>query len=190
MIHSPKEHSPQPRAFFLGFFGIKCKKHLLPRAQKRKRKGNRKMQNANVVELRTSDLILDRKFNPTRSVDYDLATPRQLMEACGIIPDFFAAACLQFENRRAESEADNVILSGLTEIALSMNEAYGFGGFDLGEPRAHLDSEGRYFYPNDPALSPLARFTYGLFELFVYEYGITALREMNNSQSTITGRFD
>jgi hypothetical protein len=78
----------------------------------------------------------------------------------------------------------------LTEIALLMNEAYGFGGFDLGEPRAHLDSEGRYFYPNDPALSPLARFSYGLLDLFVYEYGITALREMNNSQSAITGRFD
>lgn len=148
------------------------------------------MQNANVVELRTSDLILDRKFNPTRSADYDLATPRQLMEACGLIPDFFAAACLQLENRRAESEADNAILSGLTEIALSMNEAYGFGGFDLGEPRAHLDTEGRYFYFNDPTLSPLARFTYGLFELFVYEYGITALREMNNPQPAITGRFD
>jgi hypothetical protein len=44
------------------------------------------MQNANVLKLRTSDLILDRKFNPTRSPDYDLATPRQLIEACGTDP--------------------------------------------------------------------------------------------------------
>ena len=130
--------------------------------------------------MRTSDLILDRKFNPTRSVDYDLATPRQLMEACGIIPDFFCQACLM----ASPLTLDN--------IAAGMDSVYQFGGFNAYPFKGSIDDhDGTYQseHEDDDALPPLARFIFEGFECFVYEYGIAAIRDRATRETKIA-RFD
>ena len=75
------------------------------------------MNNVLKFTLRPSDVVLDRVYNPTRSADFSDATPSQLAEACGLIPDFFAAACV----RPLKLTLDN--------IADGMDDAYQYGGF-------------------------------------------------------------
>ena len=45
--------------------------------------------------FRASDFILDRVLNPNRDPEIGKAWPNDLVEACGIIPDFFCTACLE-----------------------------------------------------------------------------------------------
>ena len=52
------------------------------------------MENVTTLNVRPSDLLLDRVFNPARDEQIGGATPAQLAEACGIIPDFFCQACM------------------------------------------------------------------------------------------------
>ena len=73
------------------------------------------MNNVLKFTLRPSDVVLDRVYNPTRSADFGDATPSQLAEACGLIPDFFAAACV----RSLKLTLDN--------IADGMDDAYQYG---------------------------------------------------------------
>ena len=122
------------------------------------------------LNFRPSEIILDRVLNPARNETIGAARPADIVEACGIIPDFFCAACVEVSNGEL-----GLSLDGICE---AMDEVYGMGGFcyPFG---GTLDAEGIYRADNDEdePLQPLARFGFeGRVFCFVYEYGITAVR--------------
>lgn len=127
---------------------------------------------AQIFELnfRPAEIILDRVLNPARDQNIGAARPADIVEACGIIPDFFCAACCE-----ASTGEIGLTLDGICE---AMDEAYGFGGF--GYPwRGTLDHEGTYHADNeeDEPMRPLARFGFeGRVFCYVYDYGVTAVR--------------
>ena len=129
--------------------------------------------------IRPSDLLLDRVLNPTRDADIGSATPADIIEACGIIPDFFAAACCS----TSEPLTLDIIASG-------MDDAYQFGGFRY-PFGGSLNHDGVYQseHDMDHDLPPLACFTFEGFECFVYQYGITAIRDRATRDAKIA-RFD
>lgn len=139
--------------------------------------------------VRPSELILDRVLNPAGDADFNRAQPARLLEACGIIPDFFAEACITAETENPEGV-------NLDAIADAMDRVYQMGGFQypLG---GDIDADGVYRsqYAEDPDMSPLVRFAYAVtmggqaFECFVYQYGITAIRE-RGSEAAKVARFD
>ena len=135
----------------------------------------------NVIEmkLRPSDVVLDRVFNPAADDNFGEATPAQLAEACGIIPDFFCQACLMASPLTLEN------------IAAGMDSVYQFGGFNAYPYKGSIDDhDGTYQSEHDDdALPPLARFIFEGFECFVYEYGIAAIRDRATRQTKIA-RFD
>jgi len=136
----------------------------------------------NVIEmkLRPSDVVLDRVFNPAADDNFGEATPAQLAEACGIIPDFFCQACLMASPLTLEN------------IAAGMDSVYQFGGFNAYPYKGSIDDhDGTYQseHEDDDALPPLARFIFEGFECFVYEYGIAAIRDRATRQTKIA-RFD
>lgn len=137
--------------------------------------------------VRPSDILLDRVFNPASDATVGSATPAQLAEACGIIPDFFAKACLA---------ADPLTLDN---IAAGMDDAYHYGGFNSYPYKGTVDDhDGTYRseHKEDEELPPLARFIYDnsgssarAFECFVYRYAIVAIRDRASRQTKIA-RFD
>ena len=138
------------------------------------------MTNVIEMKLRPSDVVLDRVFNPAADDQLGGATPAQLAEACGIIPDFFCQACLM----AAPLTLDN--------IAAGMDSVYQFGGFNAYPFKGSIDDhDGTYQseHEDDDALPPLARFIFEGFECFVYEYGIAAIRNRVTGQTKIA-RFD
>jgi hypothetical protein len=138
------------------------------------------MTNIIEMKLRPSDVMLDRVFNPAADDQLGGATPAQLAEACGIIPDFFCQACLM----ASPLTLDN--------IAAGMDSVYQFGGFNAYPFKGSIDDhDGTYQseYEDDDALPPLARFIFEGFELFVYEYGIAAIRDRATRETKIA-RFD
>ena len=72
--------------------------------------------------FRASDFILDRVLNPNRDPEIGNTRPDHLVEACGIIPDFFCTACLEAQ------QVDPLKLT-LLGIADKMDAVYGHGGF-------------------------------------------------------------
>ena len=138
------------------------------------------MTNIIEMKLRPSDVVLDRVFNPAADDQLGGATPAQLAEACGIIPDFFCQACLM----AAPLTLDN--------IAAGMDSVYQFGGFNAYPYKGSIDDhDGTYQseHEEDDALPPLARFIFEGFECFVYEYGIAAIRD-RATRATKIARFD
>ena len=138
------------------------------------------MTNIIEMKLRPSDVVLDRVFNPAADDQLGGATPAQLAEACGIIPDFFCQACLM----AAPLTLDN--------IAAGMDSVYQFGGFNAYPYKGSIDDhDGTYQseHDDDDALPPLARFIFEGFECFVYEYGIAAIRDRATRETKIA-RFD
>ena len=138
------------------------------------------MTNVIEMKLRPSDVVLDRVFNPAADDQLGGATPAQLAEACGIIPDFFCQACLM----AAPLTLDN--------IATGMDSVYQFGGFNAYPFKGSIDDhDGTYQseHEDDDALPPLARFIFEGFECFVYEYGIAAIRDRSTRETKIA-RFD
>lgn len=122
------------------------------------------------LNFRPSEIILDRVLNPARDQNIGAARPADIVEACGIIPDFFCAACCETSTGEI-----GLTLDGICE---AMDEAYGFGGFcyPFG---GSLDHAGTYRseHEDDADLQPLARFGFeGRVFCFVYDYGITAVR--------------
>jgi hypothetical protein len=114
------------------------------------------MTNIIEMKLRPSDVVLDRVFNPAADDQLGGATPAQLAEACGIIPDFFCQACLM----AAPLTLDN--------IAAGMDRVYQFGGFNAYPFKGSIDDhDGTYQseHDDDDALPPLARFIFEGFEL-------------------------
>jgi hypothetical protein len=134
--------------------------------------------------FRPADVLLDTVLNPTRDADLDNAQPQQLKEACGIIPDFFVAACVNAEKLTLEN------------VAAGMDSAYQFGGFAY-PLNGTISDDGVYSspYDDDADLAPYARYIFedsdlgGALELFVYPYAITALRDRETRETKI-GRFD
>jgi hypothetical protein len=159
-----------------------------------------KEPNGGEIRFRISDLALRRIINPAKSKDLSEVDPKRIIEACGIIPDFFASACC-----RLTSELDDLELSGFpneVEISLdcvaeAMDGEYGYGGFGQYPFHGSLDADGTYRSPegdDDPPLPPLARYAFPRgdaprFECFVYQYAITALREIATGETRIA-RFD
>jgi hypothetical protein len=138
------------------------------------------MTNVIEMKLRPSDVVLDRVFNPAADDQLGGATPAQLAEACGIIPDFFCQACLM----AAPLTLDN--------IAAGMDSVYQCGGFNAYPFKGSIDDhDGTYQseHEDDDALPPLARFIFEGFECFVYEYGIAAIRD-RATRATKIARFD
>jgi len=137
-----------------------------------------------IFNLRPADFLLDTVLNPTRDADLDNAQPQQLKDACGIIPDFFVAACVNAEKLTLEN------------VAAGMDSAYQFGGFGY-ELNGTISDDGIYSspYDDDSDLAPYARYIFedtdlgGALELFVYPYAITALRDRETRETKI-GRFD
>ena len=99
------------------------------------------------LTFRPSDILLDRVLNPAGDFMLGDCEPEHLIEACGIIPEFFAQACLS---------ADPLTLD---EIANQMDEAYSFGGFRYSFG-GDITLSGVYQseHPTDDDLPPLARF--------------------------------
>jgi hypothetical protein len=139
------------------------------------------MENFN---MRTSDLVLDRVLNPTRSAELGDARPADILEACGLIPDFFAEACVSLAPASAVWGPDIVTLE---DLAGAMDNLYGFGGFGSYPYGGTVASDGTYIseYGEDPDMAPLCRFGYGGFFCFVYQYGITAIRDNTTGQTKV-----
>jgi hypothetical protein len=138
------------------------------------------MNNVLSFTLRPSDVVLDRVYNPAADDQLGGATPAQLAEACGIIPDFFCQACLMASPLTLEN------------IAAGMDSVYQFGGFNAYPFKGSIDDhDGTYQseHDDDDALPPLARFIFGGFECFVYAYGIAAIRDRATRQTKVA-RFD
>lgn len=150
--------------------------------------GVSKMQTKTIV-VRPSELILDRVLNPAGDADLNSASPALLLEACGIIPDFFAEACITAESQNPDG-------INLDAIADAMDRVYQYGGFEF-PWGGTLDADGVYQsqYAEESDRSPLVRFSYAAamggqaFECFVYQSGIAAIRE-RGSETAKVGRFD
>jgi hypothetical protein len=130
------------------------------------------------LTFRPSDVLLDRVLNPAGDLMLGDCEPEHLIEACGIIPEFFAQACLS---------ADSLTLD---EIANQMDEAYSFGGFRYSFG-GNITLSGVYQseHPTDDDLPPLARFIFDRFECFVYQYGIVGIRDRASLEHKLA-RFD
>ena len=130
------------------------------------------------LTFRPSDVLLDRVLNPAGDLMLGDCEPEHLIEACGIIPEFFAQACLS---------ADPLTLD---EIANQMDEAYSFGGFRYSFG-GNITLSGVYQseHPTDDDLPPLARFIFDRFECFVYQYGIVGIRDRASLEHKLA-RFD
>ena len=139
--------------------------------------------------VRPADILLDRVLNPSGDADLNRWQPSHLLEACGLIPDFFAEACITAETENPDSVT-------LEAIADGMDRCYQFGGFQF-PFGGDIDADGVYHsqYAEDDDLPPLVRFAYAAtmggpsFECFVYRYGITAIRE-RGSDAVKVARFD
>jgi hypothetical protein len=133
--------------------------------------GVNNMQNIFEVNFRASDILLDRVLNPAKDQDTGRNRPEDLVEACGIIPDFFLEACHFAKDSETGLTLDNV--------CAGMDNAYQMGGFGSYPWKGTLDHNGTYQADNDEdaPLAPLARFGFeGRVFCYVYDYGVAAVR--------------
>ena len=158
----------------------------------------------NVFKLRASDVVLDKVYNPLKSDFYGKLTPDQLDEWCGIIPDFFASAVMACEPdiTKADKNEKTDIVSGdmdsfdlrliaLNKVALTMDDEYGCGGFGSSVMKTKPNILGRIIgNDGEEDLDPLGEFHYKFLQLFVYEYGMAALRISGKPDSVKFARFD
>ena len=137
-------------------------------------------QNIFQLNFRPSEILLDRVLNPTRDENIGAATPADLIEACGIIPDFFCAACVGC--------GDDLTLDN---VCAGMDDAYGYGGFKYAWT-GNVTDRGVYeaSNDNDPDMHPLARFGFdGRFFCYVYDYGVAAVVDRESGEFMVA-RFD
>ena len=140
--------------------------------------------------VRASDLVLDRIFNPANSPDIETLNNDYLAESCGLIPDFFADACLILEIDSDTIDFKNTESTALDTIADTMNNIYGSGGFFNGFGGS-IDGDGCYVseYSEEEPMPPFAKFIYENFCCYVYDCAITVLFDLRTRQ-IIIGRFD
>jgi hypothetical protein len=157
--------------------------------------------NTILKNVRASDLVLDRTFNPAESPDVETLNNDYLAESCGLIPDFFADACLMLDLDGDTIEFSDWIIKTLTknnesvvtpldQIAATMNTIYGSGGFYDGFGGS-IDEDGCYVskYSEEEPMPPFARFRYDHYVCYVYDCAVTVLFDLQTRQ-TIFGRFD
>jgi len=132
------------------------------------------------ANIRTSELVLDRVLNPTDDKAIGAASGNDIVEACGLIPDFFCQACLNIE---LFNDSD------LKIVADGMDSIYGFGGFQYPWSGTIKDNGVYQSNDEDPDMNPLALFRYAHMELFVYQYGVCAIRDTKTHECKIA-RFD
>jgi hypothetical protein len=152
------------------------------------------------IEMRPAELLLDWDYNPAQGGPHAVPhTPKQIIEAVGIIPDIYTEACgsMVDAHRYPESTAALVRPVPMHELARAMDEVYGYGGFAYPYDGTITD-RGVYVsaFDEDPALYPLVRLIYkgfpkslGQFELYIYPYAICALRDRESLEVQIA-RFD
>jgi len=140
--------------------------------------------------VRASDFVLDRIFNPANSPDVETLNNEYLAESCGLIPDFFADACLMLELDSDTIDFKNTKSTELETIANTMNTLYGCGGFFNGFGGSK-DEHGCYVseYSEEEPMPPFAKFIYENFCCYVYDCAITVLFDLKTRQ-IIVGRFD
>ena len=142
------------------------------------------LRTTETIQIRPSDLVLSWEMNPTGDRDIGRASGHALRQACGIIPDFFASACLESDH------GDNLTRANVAE---AMDRHYGFGGFAY--PWSGTLSPEGYFKTEEEKWAPLVRLHYTAcdgvrgYELFIFDYGVAALREIGSSEAVV-GRFD
>ena len=149
--------------------------------------------NTIMKNVRASDLVLERTYNPANSPDVETLNKEYLVESCGLIPDFFADACLLLELDHGGASIDFFAKTGATPldtIADTMNTIYGSGGFYSGFGGS-IDEDGCYVskYSEEEPMPPFAKFIYDQFVCYVYDCAVTVLFDLQTRQ-TITGRFD
>ena len=159
----------------------------------------------NIFEMRVSDYILNRNLNPLKDKEYGKLTPDQLIEWCGIIPDFFAKAVTSEESaelieKACNAQKDNKLTdlgidllqnTALFKVADKMDEAYGWSAFGNSVMTNKPSDFGIIFGTDgEPDLNPLAKFNYEFLEVLVYEYGLVALRISGKPNTVKFGRFD
>jgi hypothetical protein len=159
----------------------------------------------NIFKMRVSDYILNRNLNPLKDKDYGKLTPDQIIEWCGIIPDFFANAvtseeCAELIEKACKAQKDNKLTdqgidllqnTALFKVADKMDEAYGWPAFGNSVMTNKPSDFGIIFGTDgEPDLNPLAKFNYEFLEVLVYEYGLVALRISGKPNSVKFGRFD
>jgi hypothetical protein len=113
---------------------------------------------------------------PYSAIYTDSDVSPEMREACGLIPEFFA---------RAVAEGADT----LNKVCSYMSDYYGFGNswnFD-----GTITAEGVYVspYEDDEDLEPLGHWTSntgGLFDLFVYPYGMCAVGDPSTGETKIT----
>ncbi len=147
---------------------------------------------------------MDKVYNPLKSDFYGKLTPDQLNEWCGIIPDFFASAVMACEPdiTKADNNEKTDIVSGdmdsfdlrliaLNKVALAMDDDYGYGGFGYVGYETKPNIIGRIIgNDGEEDLDPLGEFHYKFLQLFVYEYGMAALRISGKPDTVKFARFD
>jgi len=159
----------------------------------------------NIFKMRVSDYILHRNLNPLKDKEYGKLTPDQLIEWCGIIPDFFANAVTSEESaelieKACNAQKDNKLTdlgidllqnTALFKVADKMDEAYGWPAFGNSVMTNKPSDFGIIFGTDgEPDLNPLAKFNYEFLEVLVYEYGLVALRISGKPNTVKFGRFD
>jgi hypothetical protein len=146
--------------------------------------------NTILKSVRASDLVLDRTFNPAESPAVETLNKDYLVEACGLIPDFFADACLLLGSFFELIDFKNTESTQLDHIADTMNTIYGSGGFGPAFGGS-IDDDGCYVskYSEDEPMPPFVRFRYDHYVCYVYDCAITVLFDLKTRQ-TIFGRFD
>lgn len=128
--------------------------------------------------------VLDIVLNPSRDPLVGKMKPATIEARCGMIPHFFAVACL----KAAAYEGSPF---SLELVSLMMDDEYGFGGFNAFPIEGGTVSpHGVYAYPEDDPLPALARFAFdGKAYCWVFDYGIVALAD-NVSGPYMVARFD
>tara|TARA_R100000654_G_scaffold292_1_gene1083 strand:+ start:2231 stop:2644 length:414 start_codon:yes stop_codon:yes gene_type:complete len=134
-----------------------------------------------VIKIRPAQLLLSWQFDPQKQ--YPFAVEESFKESCGLVPDYF---------ERAISVCEVV---NIEEVALIMDDLYGYGGFAAYPLKGELKANGIYsseFEDGDdlPAYVALTSVDPARcdVECFIYPYGIVGLRD--SSGKTKVARFD
>ena len=133
---------------------------------------------------------MDTLINPTNNTEVGESFEFNILEACGIIPQFFEDACDAQSTRDFPIGTYNAL--PLEFVASKMDELYQYGGFEDSTFDGEIRPDGTYQSDDeDPDLAPLAKFTSNdrMMELFVYDYAICAIRNRRSGGYKIA-RFD
>ena len=157
--------------------------------------------------VRVANFVLEWKFNPTDHPDFPEITPGiksnidGYIEACGLIPDFFARAIDEWESENGagcNTDDPRGEQPTLSEVAERMDTIFGFGGFrSYLWPGTVLENGTFEALPSDedeqdPPLIPYVKLIHAdekHLECFIYPYGVVTLRDIKTGE-TKTARFD